>query len=57
MMTLRLCVSLSCSSVMEAEKDASKSIWSVVTTLLNIQKLKLEQEQSLLSLVGGHDQA
>ena len=40
---------------MAAEKDANKAIRSVVATLLNIQKLKPEQEQSLLSLVGGHD--
>ena len=46
---------LSCSSVVAAEKDASEAIRSVVTTLPNIQKLEPEQEQSLLSFVGGHD--
>ena len=55
MMTLRLCASLSCSSVMAAEKGASEAIWSVVATLPNIQKLAPEQEQSLLSFVGVHD--
>ena len=40
--------SLSCSSVMAAEKDTSEAIRSVVATLPNIQKLKPEQEQSLL---------
>ena len=40
---------------MAAEKDVSEAIWSVVATLPNIQKLKPEQEQSLLSCVGGHD--
>ena len=45
-MTLRLCASLSCSSVMAAEKDASENIRSVVATLPN--KLKPEQEQSLI---------
>ena len=49
MMTLMLC-----SSVM-AEKDASKAIWSIMATLPTIQKLKPEQEQSLLSSVGVHD--
>ena len=38
-----------------AEKDAREAIRSVVATLPNIQKLKPEQEQSLLSFVGGHD--
>ena len=47
--------SLSCSSVMAAEKDASKAIQSFVATLPNIQKLKPEQEQCLLSFVCGHD--
>ena len=46
--TLILCASLSCSYVMAAEKDASKAIQSVVATLPNIQKLKPEQEQSLI---------
>ena len=54
-MTLMLCASLSCSSVMAAEKDASKAIRSVVATLPNIQKLKPEQDQSLQCFVGGHD--
>ena len=54
-MTLILCVSLSGSSVMAAEKEASKAIWFVVATLPNIQKLKLEQEQFWHSFVGGHD--
>lgn len=40
---------------MAAEKDASEAIRSVVATLPNIQKLKPEQEQALLSFVGGHD--
>ena len=40
---------------MAAEKDASEAIRSVVATLPNIQKIKTEQEQSLLSSVGGHD--
>jgi hypothetical protein len=40
---------------MAAEKDASEAIRSVVATLPNIKKLKREQEQSLLSFVGGHD--
>ena len=40
---------------MAAEKDASEAIRSVVATLPNIHKLKLEQEQVLLSYVGGHD--
>ena len=40
---------------MAAEKDASKAIRSVVATLPNIQQLKPEQEQVLLSFVGGHD--
>ena len=38
---------------MEAEKDASEAIRSVVATLPNIQKLK--QEQVLLSFLGGND--
>ena len=54
-MTFMLCTSLSCSSVMAAEKDASENIRSVVATLPNIHKLKPKQEQSLLSFVGGHD--
>ena len=54
-MTLMLCASLCCSSVMAAEKDASKAIRSVVATLPNIYKLKPEQEQVLLSFVGSHD--
>ena len=37
------------------EKDASEAIRSVVETLPNIDKLKPEQEQALLSFVGGHD--
>ena len=37
------------------EKDASEAIRSVVETLPNIEKLKPEQEQALLSFVGGHD--
>ena len=40
---------------MAAEKDARKAIRSVVATLPNIQQLKPEQEQVLLSFVGGHD--
>ena len=40
---------------MAAEKDASETIQSVVATLLNIQKLKPERDQSLLSCVGDHD--
>ena len=40
---------------MAAEKDASEAIRSVVATLPNIQKLKPEQDQSLLSCVGGRD--
>ena len=44
---------LSCSSIMEAEKGAREAIRAVVATLPNIQKL--EQEQSLLSFVSGHD--
>ena len=40
---------------MAAEKNASEAIRSVVATLPDIQKLKLEQEQSLQSFVGGHD--
>ena len=46
-MTLMLCASLSCSSVMAAEKDVGEAIQSVAT-LPNIQKLKPEQEQSLI---------
>ena len=56
-MTLMLRPSLSCSSVMSAKKDVSEVICSVVASLPNIQKLKPEQEQSLLSFVGGHDVA
>ena len=40
---------------MAAEKDVRKAIWSVVAKLHNIQKLKPEQEQCLLSFIGGHD--
>ena len=40
---------------MAAEKDASEAIRSVVATLPNIQKLKPERDQSLLSCVGDHD--
>ena len=40
---------------MSAEKDASEAIRSVVATLLDIQKLKPEQEQVLLSFLGGND--
>ena len=40
---------------MAAEKDASEAIRFVLAMLPNIHKLKLEQEQSLLSLVGGDD--
>ena len=47
-MTLMLCASLCCSSVMAAEKDESEAIRSIVATLPNIQKLKPEQEQSLI---------
>ena len=52
---LMLCASLSCSSVMAAEKDAREAFRSVVVTLQNIRKEQPEQEQSLLSFVGGHD--
>ena len=52
--TLMSCASLCCSSVMAAEKDASKAIRSVVATLPNIQKLKPEQEV-LLSFLSGND--
>ena len=52
---MTLCTSLICSLVIAAEKDASEAIRSVVATLPNIHKLKPEQEQSLLSFVGGHD--
>ena len=37
------------------EKDTRKAIPSVVGSLPNIDQLKLEQEQALLSFVGGHD--
>ena len=37
------------------EKDTNEAIQSVVETLLNIDKLKPEQEQALLSFVGGQD--
>lgn len=37
---------------MAAEKDVRKAIRSVVAKLPNIQKLKPEQEQCLLSFVG-----
>ena len=50
-----LCASLCCSSVIAAEKDASEAIRSVVATLPNIQKPKPEQEQVLLSFLGGND--
>ena len=40
---------------MAAEKYASEAIRSVVATLPNIYELKPEQEQVLLSFVGGHD--
>ena len=40
---------------MGAEKDASEAIRSVVATVPNIQKLKLEQEQVLLSFLCGND--
>ena len=40
---------------MAAEKDASEAIRSVVATLPNIQKLKPEQEQVLLSFLGVND--
>ena len=40
---------------MAADEDANEAILSVVATLPNIQMLKPEQEQSLLSFVGGHD--
>ena len=43
-----VCASLSCSSVMAVEKDASEAIRSVVAALPNIQTLKPEQEQSLI---------
>ena len=51
MMTLMLCTSLSCSSVMVAEKDASKAI---LRLWQHCRILKPEQEQCLLSFVGGH---
>ena len=54
-MKLMLCASLCCSAVIAAEIDASEAIRSVVATLPNIHKLKPEQEQVLLSFVGGHD--
>ena len=40
---------------MAAEKNVCEAIRSVVATLPNIQELKPEQEQALLSFVGGHD--
>ena len=40
---------------MAAEIDASEAIRSVVATLPNIHKLKLEKGQVLVSFVGGHD--
>ena len=52
---LMSCASLCCSSVMAAENDASEAIRSVVATVPNIQKLKPEQEQVLLSFLGGND--
>ena len=51
-MTLMLCASLCCSSVMAAEKDASEATFG---PLPNINKLKPEQERVKLSFVGGHD--
>jgi superfamily II DNA helicase RecQ len=37
------------------EKDTREAIRSVVGSLPNINQLKLEQEQALLSFVGGHE--
>ena len=37
------------------EKDTREAIRSVVGSLPNIDQLKPEQEQALLSFVGGHD--
>ena len=37
------------------EKDTREAIRSVVGSLPKIDQLKPEQEQALLSLVGGHD--
>ena len=37
------------------EEDANEAIRSVVETLPKIDKLKPEQEQALLSFVGGKD--
>ena len=37
------------------EKDTREAIRSVVGSLPNIDQLKSEQEQALLSFVGGHD--
>ena len=37
------------------KKDANEAICSVVETLQNIDQLKPEQEQALLSFVGGQD--
>ena len=37
------------------EKEAREAILSVVATLPNIDELKPEQEEALLSFVGGHD--
>ena len=37
------------------KKDANEAICSVVETLPNIDQLKPEQEQALLSFVGGQD--
>ena len=37
------------------EKDTKEAIQSVVGSLPKIDQLKPEQEQALLSFVGGHD--
>ena len=37
------------------EKETRETIWSVVGSLPNIDQLKPEQEQALLSIVGGRD--
>ena len=54
-MTSRSRASFSCSQRKTMEKDTREAIRSVVGSLPKIDKLKPEQEQALLSFVGGHD--
>ena len=54
-MTSRSRSSFSCSQRKTMEKDTREAIRSVVGSLPNIDQLKPEREQALLSFVGGHD--